>query len=169
MPDLSAPRPIDPSHDLSKFGCGEASLDEFLMHHALNKQKAMLSRTYVVKSQGFVVGYYTLAHISIKQEEAPNKFGRGMPATIPAILLARLAIDTEFKGRGLGRSLFTDAVRRTWAVMNEGPAPVRFLVVDAIDAEAKAFYERFDMVPSPGNPLRLFLHYKSLRTLFPEY
>jgi GNAT superfamily N-acetyltransferase len=168
MSDLSAPQPIDSSHDVSKFGCGKATLDEFLKLHALSKQRAMLSRTYVVTSGSSVVAYFTLAHISIKQEEAPKKFGRGMPTSIPAILLARLAIDTEFRGRGLGRSLFTDAVRRTWAVMNEGPAPVRFLVVDAKDEDAKAFYERFDMVPSPGNPLRLFLHYKSLRTIFTE-
>jgi ribosomal protein S18 acetylase RimI-like enzyme len=91
-----------------------------------------------------------------------------MPHSIPAILMARLAVDLTAQGHGLGRSLLTDALRRTWAVMDAGPAPVRLFVVDAKDDEAKAFYERFDMLPSPQNPMRLFLSYKTLQPLFEE-
>jgi hypothetical protein len=39
-------------------------------------------------------------------------------------------------------------------------------VVDAKDDEARAFYERFDMVRSPVDPMRLFLTYKTLQPLF---
>jgi GNAT superfamily N-acetyltransferase len=115
-----------------------------------------------------VVGYYTLAHISILQAEAPKKLGRGMPSAIPALLMARFAVDQDFQGQGLGRDLFSDAIRRTWAVMQSGAAPVRFFVVDAKDEEAKAFYERFDMITATQNPLRLFLSYKTLREIFAE-
>lgn len=80
--------------------------------------------------------------------------------------MARFAVDVTMQGQGLGRSLFTDALRRTWAVMRSGAAPVRFFVVDAKDEEAKAFYERFDMIPAPQNPLRLYLSYKTLRLEF---
>jgi GNAT superfamily N-acetyltransferase len=169
MPSYSAPEPLASRHDLGPFRCGKDPLDDFLKSHALGRQNAKLSRTYVVTLGDLaVVAYYTLAHVAIVREEAPKKIGRGMPAAIPAILLARLAIDERHQGRGLGRSLFVDAVARTWAVMKDGPAPVRFFVVDAMDEEAKAFYQRFDMIPSPANPMRLFLHYKSLRALFGE-
>ena len=160
--------PLTADHDVSGFHCGKPALDEFLKRHAFDKQRAMLSRTYVVTEGTRVVGYFTLAHVAITQAESPKKLGRGMPSAIPAILMARFAVDRTVQGRGLGRSLFTDAVRRTWAVMRSGPAPVRLFVVDAKDETARGFYERFDMIPSPVDPMRLFLSYKTLAALFDE-
>lgn len=164
---MRAPVPLNPEHDTAAFDCGKTSLNEFLKLHALDKQTAMLSRTYVVTlGANVVVGYYTLTHQSTLQTETPKKLGRGMPSSIPAILMARFAVDVNWQGQGLGRSLFTDALRRTWAVMRSGAAPVRFFVVDAKDEEAKAFYERFDMLAAPQNPLRLYLSYKTVRLEF---
>ena len=168
MPEFSQPETLSKAHDTATFACGKSPLDEFIKLHALDKQSAMLSRTYVVTTDGIVAGYYTLAHVSVAQAETPKKLGRGMPSTIPAILMARFAVDKRFQGRGLGRSLFTDAIRRTWAVMTAGPAPVRLFVVDAIDEDAKSLYERFEMIPSPSDPMRLFLFYKELRALFED-
>lgn len=169
MSNFKAPEPLNASHDLSAFSCGWPPLDEFLKVHALDKQKAMLSRTYVVTNgTPCVVAYYTLAHVTIERENAPNKMGRGMPSSIPAILLGRLAIDETHQGKGLGRSLFADALGRTWSVMSGGAAPVRLFVVDAKDEGAKGFYEALRMIPSAVNPLRLFLHYKDLRSVFEE-
>ncbi|BCM89928.1 hypothetical protein IAD21_01778 [Abditibacteriota bacterium] len=166
MIDLKAPETLGTQHNVSAFDCGQEPLNEFLRLHALDKQNAMLSRTYVVTSNAVVVGYYTLAFTTTLQTETPKKLGRGMPSVIPAILTARFAVDVAFQGKGLGRSLFTDALRRTWAVMQTGPAPVRFFVVDAKDQNAKTFYERFDMIAAPQNPMRLYLSYKTLRQAF---
>jgi GNAT superfamily N-acetyltransferase len=166
MPEFSLPVAICSGHDLTTFDCGKPPLNEYLQRHALDKQNAKLSRTYVVSNGSVVVAYYTLAHISINQEEVPKKFGRGMPSTIPGMLLARLAVDHTAQGHGLGRSLFTDALRRTWTVIDAGPAPVRLFVVDAKDDEAIAFYERFEMTPSTQDPMRLFLLYKDLKLMF---
>lgn len=163
MPEFAAPVLLSEEHEISDFACGQPSLDEFLKLHALAKQNAMLSRTYVVTEMSAgVVAYYTLAHISVQSEEAPKRLARGMPASIPAILLARLAIDQRFQGQGLGRSLFADSLMRTWAVMS-GHVPVRIFVVDAIDEPAREFYEKLGMISSPSNPMRLFLHYKDIR------
>ena len=141
-----------------------------MQRHAFNKQKAFLSRTYVVTRERFVVAYYTLVLVSISQEDTPKKLGRGMPSVIPAMLLARLAVDKTAQGHGLGRSLLIDALRRTWAVMEKGAAPVRLFLVDAIDDETKAFYERFelDVLVSSQNPMRLFLCYKDLKLVFAD-
>jgi len=167
MSSFSAPHVLRAGHEVSGFACGKSPLDEFLKLHALDKQNAMLSRTYVVTIEDSrVIAYYTLAHVNVLQAEAPKKFARGMPSTIPAILLARLAVDQSFQGLGLGRSMFSDALLRTWVVMKDGSAPVRFFVVDAKDEDAAAFYLRQQMLPSPVNPSRLFLHYKDLRTIF---
>lgn len=166
MSSFTAPEPLRKDHNTTVFDCGKNSLNEFLQLHALGRQEAMLSRTYVVTSDDRVVGYYTLAHIAIIQSEAPKKLGRGMPSSIPALLMARFAVDVDLQGQGMGRSLFVDALRRTWAVMKAGAAPVRFFVVDAKDEDAQAFYERFDMIAAPQNPMRLYLSYKTLRNEF---
>ncbi len=169
---LNPPQPLTIEHDTSAFDCGKAPLNDFLKLHALAKQNAMLSRTYVVTETTtngmIVVGYYTLTHASVLQSETPKKLGRGMPSTIPALLMARFAVDRNWQGQGIGHDLFVDATRRTWAVMQSGAAPVRFFVVDAKDEEAKAFYERFDMITASENPLRLFFSYKTLRETFAE-
>lgn len=170
MSDFTSPIPINSEHDLSSFDCGKPPLNEFLQRHAFDKQKAFLSRTYVVTRERFVVAYYTLVHVSVSQEETPKQLGRGMPSVIPAMLLARLAVDKTAQGHGLGRSLLTDALRRTWSVMEKGAAPVRLFIVDAKDEEAKAFYLRFelDMLVPSQNPMRLFLSYKNLKPLFAD-
>jgi hypothetical protein len=84
------------------------------------------------------------------------------------MLLARLVIDKSVQGRGLGQSLLIDALRRTYAVVENGPAPVRLVVVDAIDENAKKFYERFDFIASPQSPMRLFMSYKTIRSVIEE-
>ena len=166
MFDFQTPTLLTPAHDVSAFDCGKAPLNDFLRLHALDKQNAMLSRTYIVTSDASVAGYYTLTHSVTLQSDAPKKLGRGMPSSIPALLMARFAVGLPFQGQGLGRSLFTDALRRTWAVMDAGAAPVRLFVVDAKDDEAKAFYEKFDMIAAPSNPMRLYLSYKTLKAEF---
>jgi len=159
---------LSPEHGVSEFDCGKEELNAFLGEHALAKQRAMLSRTYVHAPAGKVLAYYTLAHTVVTPDEAPKKMARGMPRSIPALLLARLAVDKDHHGKGWGRSLLMDALRNVWMVMDSGAAPVRLFLVDAMDEEAKSFYNRFDMTPSALNPMRLFLSYKTLRGLFEE-
>ena len=69
----------------------------------------MLSRVDVSLSGEQVAGYYTLAHVQLTASEMPSKIARGMPSSIPALLMARLAVDTRFQRRSLGESLFGDA------------------------------------------------------------
>lgn len=167
MCSFSRPSTLASNHLLSCFTCGKPALDEFLKSHALDKQNAMLSRTYVVTTgDSQVIAYYTLAFVAVSQSEAPKKMARGIPSTIPTMLLARLAVDERFHRQGIGRSLFRDAILRTWAVMKDGSAPVMFFAVDAKEEETKAFYEWLHMIPSPSDPTRLFLHYKDLRAIF---
>ncbi len=166
MSDISPPVVLTAEHDVSRFECGSPELNRWLQESALNQQRAMLSRTYAALSSGQVAGYYTLAHCQVTSTEAPKKLGRGMPRSIPGMLMARFAVDQSWQGRGLGRSLFVDALTRTWAVMEQGPAPVRLFVVDAKDDAAVKFYQKFDMTSGPHDPFRLFLHYKDLRGLF---
>jgi GNAT superfamily N-acetyltransferase len=167
MPKFTLPRPIEVEDETTLFDCGQPTLNQFLQI-AIEKQKAKLSRTYVVFFDNKLAGYYTLAHIAVAQSETPGKLGRGMPKAILAMLLARLAIDKSVQGRGLGQSLLIDALRKTYAVVENGPAPIRLFVVDAIDKNAKKFYERFDFIASPQSPMRLFMSYKTIQAAIEE-
>ena len=160
---LSAPEVLGEQHLTVGFSCGEPELDRFLQESALNRQKAMLSRTYVVPLASRIAGYYTLAHVQLTSNEMPSNLARGMPSSIPAILMARLAVDRDFQGRGLGESLVADALLRTWAVVQEGAAPVRFFLVDAKHEKARRFYLRFGMKPLSDDSLRLYLSYKQIQ------
>jgi len=55
MSEFSFPVPITAEHDTSDFDCGKLPLNEFLQHHALDKQNARLSRTYVVSRNSAIV------------------------------------------------------------------------------------------------------------------
>ena len=57
MSKLAAPLPLTDGHLLEDFDSGQPSLNEFLQRHALAKQRAMLSRTYVATRENRVVGF----------------------------------------------------------------------------------------------------------------
>lgn len=58
------------------------------------------------------VGYYAPASGAVAMDQAASRLRRNMPDPKPVVLLARLAVDRAFQGRGLGRSLMQDAARR---------------------------------------------------------
>lgn len=68
---------------------------------------------------------------------------------------SRLAVHRGWQGEGIGAGLLKDAMRRT--VQAAGIAGIRALVVHAKDERARAFYERFGFIPSPTDPLHLFV------------
>jgi GNAT superfamily N-acetyltransferase len=105
-----------------------------------------------------VVGYYCLASGALSLANAPGKLRR-MPDPIPMAVLGRLAVDRSWHGRGLGVALLQDvALRTSQAAAILG---IRGLLVHALSAEAKAFYERYGFTASPTPPMTLVLSVKS--------
>ncbi len=51
--------PLQASHAVEGFDCGDAALDSFLIRLALAKQRARASRTYLVLAGDDVVGLHT--------------------------------------------------------------------------------------------------------------
>ena len=108
-----------------------------------------------------MVGYYTLAAGSVSRAEAPDRVSKGLANhPVPVILLARLAVDRSEQGQGLGKGLLKDAFRRV--ILAADLIGCRALLVHAKDDGAKAFYEKVGFVPSPTNPLHLYLLVKNI-------
>jgi ribosomal protein S18 acetylase RimI-like enzyme len=142
-------------HDVASFDCGNEQLTGWLIRHALASQRADLARTYLALEDEQVIGYVTLTTGSVRHDEAPKRYARGMPAyPVPTVLIARLAVDRHHRGRQLGSRLLAEALRL--AVTASDAAAARLVVVDAIDERAAAFYRKQGFIDVPENPLRLY-------------
>lgn len=149
-------------HPVTSFECGQDDLNRFLARFALPNQNANASQTYVLVSDDGILGFYTLVVGSVFPTNAPERLSRGMARhPIPLMILARLAIDDRWQGKGLGTSLIKDAMKRT--VSAAEIAGIRAMAVHAKDDRAAAFYRRFDFEPSPVDPLQLYLLLKDVR------
>lgn len=142
---LESLRPVEllgDDHSVVEFDCGLAELDRWLQRSARTAASTGTAATYVLCRGLQVVGYYALAMSSVAHEHAPSRLRRGMPDPVPVVLLARLAVARSEQGRHLGGHLLVDALRR--CVRGGREFGARAVVVDAINAEATAFYEHFD-------------------------
>lgn len=140
------PVPLTAEHDASQFICQHQALSSWLQKRALANAATGASRTYVVCDDGHrVIGYYALAAGSIAHEAA--RLRRNMPDPLPVIVLGRMAVHSDWSGRGLGSGLLKDAVLRS--IQAADLIGVRALMCHAIDDAAKAFYLKHGFVESP--------------------
>lgn len=147
---------LRPDHVLTGFDSGERVLDEWLVGSALTADRMGTARTFVWADEEVrVVAYMSLCPHEIHRAGLPSKVGRGSPDVIPAILLARLALDRRLQGEGLGSQLLVDAVGRAADAVRV--AGGRLIVVDALHVRAAAFYRRFGFQEVPELPLRLVM------------
>jgi predicted N-acetyltransferase YhbS len=153
---------LDAHHDVSIFDSGNEVLDGWLRRHAIAAQRMDSARTFVATRNGRVVGYFSLTMGSMLRAEAPVKLVRAMPAyPVGMVLLARLAVDQSQQGRGVGAMLLAEALRK--AIPAGEVAAARLIVVDDVDEDAAAFYQRYGFVRTPENPLRLYRRMKDVR------
>jgi GNAT superfamily N-acetyltransferase len=78
-------------------------------------------------------------------------------------LCARLAVDLQHQGAGLGKALLKDALLRTAQAADI--AGIRALLVHAKDEPARQWYLNWEFEPSPSDPLHLFLLMKDIKAL----
>jgi GNAT superfamily N-acetyltransferase len=158
---LQPPRPLADDHDVAAFQSGEFPLDDWLKRRARGNQASGASRTFVLCQDVRVIAYYALASGAIAVEAAPGRFRRNMPSPILVAVLARLAVDKEWQGRGIGRALFRDAAHRVAQAADS--IGIRGIVVHAISEQAKSFYLALGFDPSPLEPMTLMVTLADIR------
>lgn len=142
-------------HELDNFECGNDELDDWLARHA-RAATGHGTRTYVlVDDETKVRGYFAIAPHFLERADAPPRIGRGASRQIPAILLAKLALDRSLQGDGVGGELLVFALETIVEAARR--AGGRLILVDAIDENATRFYEHHDFQAIPGNDRRLVL------------
>ncbi|MBI3371464.1 MAG: GNAT family N-acetyltransferase [Betaproteobacteria bacterium] len=153
---------LDRTHIVEAFDCGYEDLNRYLSRFSLNNQSAGGAQNYVAIAGGLVVGYYSLAVGAVAHSQAPLRMAKGLARhPVPVMLLARLAVDNNAKGGGLGAALLHDALARTLQAADI--AGIRAMIVHAKDDDARRFYEHFNFDPSPTDPYHLYLLIKDLR------
>ena len=150
-----SPELLTAKHDVSKFNCGKPTLDHWLKTRALSNQEKGFTAVLVVHEALRVIGYYGLAPTAVVPGALPRAIRTGQPPDpVPCLLLGQLATDIAWAGRGIGTGLIKHALERcvTVAALVGG----RALMVNAVDEEAAAFWQRRGFTPSRDDRLILF-------------
>ena len=151
-------------HPVDDFDCGEDALNRFLSRFAFPNQQANASQTYIGLADSAIVGFYTLVVSEVTYDDAPERLKKGLARhPVPLMLLARLAVSQEWQGKGVGSGLLKDAMLRTTQAAEIGG--IRAMAAHAKNDTACAFYEHFGFIPSPTDPLHLFVLTKDLQRI----
>ncbi|MDD4961714.1 MAG: GNAT family N-acetyltransferase, partial [Candidatus Marinimicrobia bacterium] len=146
--------PLNSTHDKENFSCGGDLLDNYFKKQAKQDVKRQLSACFVLsdKSKEKVKGYYTLSGNSISNTSIPASFKKrlsGSYASIPFILLGRLAVDKQFQGSGIGGLLLLDSLKRCLEISASIGAFA--VIVDPLGDKAEAFYEKYGFIKLPDS------------------
>jgi GNAT superfamily N-acetyltransferase len=153
-------RRLAENDDPSGFSCGDHELDRYLAAHALANAAAGGSVTYVLDEPGFgVAGFVTLAAASIRADAIPHLEVDLPRYPLPALLVARLAVDVGRQRRGHGGDLLAFSFEE--ALVARDRIGCVGVLAD-VKPGAKSFYERLGFVTiaesaSPAPRTRMFM------------
>ena len=159
---------LDSKHNRADFRCGKDLLDNYFRTQANQDFKRKLAACFVLvdKKTSKLSGYYTLSSNSISNDLIPDSFKRNLPKSyqaLPTVLLGRLAIDMSFQGKGIGKLLLIDSLKRCYdSSKSIGTFAV---IVDPLDEEAEKFYTKYGFISLPDSG-KMFLTMKTIEELF---
>lgn len=161
---LTRPEPLNIQHQIEVFNCGKPSLNDWLLRHARQAQGSGSAKTFVVADGMRVAGYFSLTIGQVDTAEVPDRISKGMGQyPIPVVILARLAVSADDQGKGIGRGMLQDAIRRSLVIADQ--AGIRAILTHPVDDEASKFYTRFGFIGSPVRDQQLLLLLKDARKL----
>ena len=166
--DLIIERLDKSKHNRNEFDCGKEELHTFIKLHANNNQKLNISVTHVAISQDdsnqnkSIYAYYTLSSGHITYDELPDKLKSKLPKyPVPIARICRLAVDESHQKQGIGEFLLFNAFSNI--LESAKKIAIYAIVVDAKDAEAKAFYKQYGFIELQRSALTLFLPLKTIQ------
>jgi len=156
--------PLDKSkHDRKRFDCGIGALNNYLRLMANQHSVRDNTRTYVLEeksSHGHIIGYYTLTMIPLDLASLPSRLQNKHQNARAGGLIARLAVDKRYVGKGYGEWLLIDALKKLMSASETVGFPV--VIVDAKDGSA-GFYEKFGFKAFKDTPDKLFITISDIR------
>lgn len=161
-------------HDRASFDCGEKELDTFLKTQASKHMNVGISKTMVLadnlekaENNYPICAFFTVAPSSIKRESLPAKLAKKLPHyPIPVFLIAQLAINKSYQGKGFGKITLIKALEYLWRVNSQMAAYA--IIVDCLNDKVLAFYEKygFKILGEFNGKTRMYIPMKTIKTLF---
>jgi len=139
------------------FSCGNIELDRFFhLYAGQNQFKHHIGVTYVAEIDQSIAGFITLASGEISIAKIPEKLKKKLPDyPLPILRIARLAVDTNYTGFGLGRLLLKSVFQM--AIDQKNKTGCVGVVVDA-KKESVAFYQKLGFIRPKTDKGELFSH-----------
>lgn len=156
--------PLDKKrHKRHRFDCGIEALNNYLKVMANQQSTRDNSRTYVLESPedpARIIGFYTLTMISVDLGTLPPNLQKKHRNHDTAALIARLAVDKQYAGKGFGTWLLIDALKKLLAASETVAFPL--IIVDAKEGVSD-FYERFGFRSFANESSRLYMSIADVR------
>jgi GNAT superfamily N-acetyltransferase len=151
--------PISKRHNRDGFDCGEEALNDFLRRHARKSHDLGGAKTFLAIDDAdneTILGFYSLSPASVEYARTPEIVRRGLARyDVPAFRLARLGVDRNAQGRGLGGQLLLAAGKRCLLAAAEVGGVA--LLIDAKNERVAGWYASYGAVPMLDAPLSLLL------------
>ncbi|MBL0148020.1 MAG: GNAT family N-acetyltransferase [Ideonella sp.] len=151
---MTPPRPLAAEDDTAEFDCARDALNQWFRRHAWRNQQLGVSRTTVVcdPATGGIVGYVSLSAAQVERAWLPKAQQRNRPDPMPAILLGQLAVDLQWQGRGVARSLMFYALGT--AVRMSKAVGCFCVLTHPLDDDVRALCGSFGFEDLPFDPSR---------------
>lgn len=153
---------LNKSHNRKCFDCGVEPLNTYLKTQSSQDHKKHIAVTYVMHDlkKDSIAGYYTLSSTGLELKALPEKLKNKLPRypVLPATLIGRLAVDSNYHGKGLGTLLLSDAIKRAYHTSKTIASHA--VVVDAINVAAEKFYKKYGFMNLSKNNRSLYLPMK---------
>lgn len=161
-----APTLLEPRHKIANFSCVSTEQTEWLRRHARQSVASGTTKVLVVTptDSDQVVAYYAWNMAQIEAADAPARILKGAGRyPQPVALLARLGVDRQHEGQGLGAGLLQDVLQRVAAISEK--IGCRGLLVHAELDHARRFYQHLipEFEQSPTDPLHLVMLLKDIK------
>jgi len=160
--------PLDKLHLRKSFSCGNEILDRYIQKQVSQDIKRKLCICFILEgSKKETMGYYTLSNNSVPLNIVPEEVRKKMPKSylnLPTTLLGRLAVDLKYAGKGYGKMLLLDSLKRSYDASKNVLGSMA-VIVDPIDENAEKFYLKYGFIKLADNG-KMFLSMNTVSKLF---
>lgn len=155
------------AHKRKTFSCSNGRIDRYFHEAVTQDIKRRYATCFVARDldTNRIAGFYTLSSSNVPLTAVPEPLASRLPRypTVPAVLIGWLGRDQFYAGLGLGEALLFDAIKTVIGA----PIGAHAIFVDAIDANAAAFYTAFGFTPLTDRPNILYLSVATAQRLLP--
>lgn len=138
---------LSPERALDSFKCADTEesikIEQFLREDALFFHRQGLAKTVLALWKETIVGYFSLAmgKIQLTWRKKEKAFGKKISMEIPALLLARMGVHEDFRGKHIGKAMMAQVLNIADEISNK--VGCRFIYVDA-KLQSVGFYMSLD-------------------------